>query len=248
MKVEGTPDAVSAELRPREPFWSKRSCVVSKNGVVAASQPVAALAGVDILRAGGNAVDASVAAAAALCVSEPMSTGIGGDVFALIYDAETKRVYGLNASGRAPEAATLEEYERRLGKGGAIHPRSALAVTVPGAAAGWADIASRFGRMPLSELMKPAVCLAEDGFALTPQIANAWRGSEDMLRSDADSSSTWLMNGNAPRVGQIFLNPNLGRTLRIFGEGGNEAFYGGEIGAKLAQTAQERGGLLTTTT
>ena len=226
-------------------FGPSRSCVVSKNGVVAASQPVAALTGVDILRRGGNAVDAAVAAAAALCVSEPMSTGIGGDVFALIYEAETNRVYGLNASGRAPEAATLKEYERRLGKGGAINPRSALAVTVPGAAAGWADAAARFGRMPLSELMKPAVRLAEDGFALTPQIASAWRGSESLLCSDPDSAPTWLMNGRAPRVGQIFLNPNLARTLRLFGEGGAEAFYGGAIGAAIAQTAQERGGLLT---
>ena len=225
-------------------FGPSRSCVAAKNGVVAASQPVAALAGIDILRAGGNAVDAAVAAAAALCVAEPMSTGIGGDAFALIYDAETNQVYGLNASGRAPEAATLDEYERRLGKGAEIGPRSALAVTVPGAAAGWADAAARFGRMPLSELMKPAVRLAEDGFALTPQIANAWRGSEGLLRSDADSAPTWLMDGRAPRVGQIFLNPNLARTLRLFGEGGTEAFYGGEVGAAIVHAAQKRGSLL----
>ena len=226
-------------------FGPSRSCVVAKNGMVATSHPAAALAGVEILKAGGNAVDAAVATAAMLCIVEPMSTGIGGDVFALIYDAKSKKVHGLNASGRAPQAAALETYERRLGKNGRIDSRSALAVTVPGAAAGWADCAERFGELSLAELMRPAVCAAEEGFAVSPQIGNTWRGSESMLSEDPDTARTWLLDGKAPRIGQTFRNPDLARTLRAFGEGGKEAFYQGETADAVVRAVRERGGLLS---
>jgi gamma-glutamyltranspeptidase / glutathione hydrolase len=226
-------------------FGPSRSAVVARNGMVATSQPVAALAGVDILRQGGNAVDAAVATAAMLNVVEPMSTGIGGDAFALIAMAGSDKVLGLNASGRAPSGATREEYVRRLGEDGRIDGHSILAVTIPGAAAGWADAVARCGRMPLADVLAPAIAAAEDGFAVTPQIANAWRGSKLLLSAVDTSSRTWLPNGRAPRVGEVFRNPGLARTLRAVAEGGAEAFYCGAVADAIARCSEEHDGCIT---
>ncbi len=226
-------------------FGPSRSAVVARSGMVATSQPVAALAGVDILRQGGNAVDAAVATAAMLNVVEPMSTGIGGDAFALIAMADGDGVLGLNASGRAPSGATQEEYVKRLGADGRIPGHSILAVTVPGAAAGWADAVSRCGRMSLADVLAPAIAAAEDGFAVTPQIANAWGGSERLLATVDASSRTWLPNGRAPRVGEVFRNPRLASTLRAVAEGGAEAFYGGPVADAIVRCSEEHDGFIT---
>lgn len=228
-------------------FGPSRSAVVSSGGMVATSQPIAALAGVDILRQGGNAVDAAVATAAMLNVVEPMSTGIGGDAFALIAMAGADRVLGLNASGRAPAGATRDEYARRLGQDGRIPGRSILSVTVPGAAAGWADAVARCGRMSLADVLAPAIAAAEDGFAVSPQIANAWRGSEALLADVAASASTWLVDGRAPRVGEVFRNPRLAATLRAVAEGGADAFYKGSIAEAIVRCSDEHGGVLALT-
>ena len=226
-------------------YGPSRSAVVASRGMVATSQPVAALAGVDILRQGGNAVDAAVATAAMLNVVEPMSTGIGGDAFALIAMAGSDRILGLNASGRAPAAATRDEYARRLGADGRISGHSILAVTVPGAAAGWADALSRCGRMPLADVLAPAIATAEGGFAVTPQIANAWRGSERLLRSVDTSARTWLVDGRAPKVGEIFRNPALAATLRAVAEGGPDAFYRGPIAEAIVRCSDEHDGVFS---
>jgi gamma-glutamyltranspeptidase/glutathione hydrolase len=225
-------------------FGPSRSAVVAGKGMVATSRPVAALAGVDILRQGGNAVDAAVATAAMLNVVEPMSTGIGGDAFALIAMSGSDRVLGLNASGRAPARATRDEYARRLGPDGRISGHTILAVTVPGAAAGWADAVARCGRMPLSDVLAPAIATAENGFAVTPQIGNAWRGSEGLLRRVDTSAATWLIDGRAPKVGEIFRNPALAATLRAVAEGGADAFYRGPIAEAIVRCSDEHDGVL----
>ncbi|MEO2004596.1 MAG: gamma-glutamyltransferase, partial [Candidatus Poribacteria bacterium] len=212
--------------------------------MVATSQPIAALAGVDILRQGGNAVDAAVATAATLNVVEPMSTGIGGDAFALIAMSGSDEVLGLNASGRAPAAATRDEYARRLGQDGSVSGNSILSVTVPGSAAGWADAVKRCGRMPLSDVLAPAIAAAENGFAVTPQIANAWRNSEAKLTAVAASARTWLVGGRAPKVGEVFRNPRLAATLRAVAEGGADAFYTGSIAEAIVRCSDEHDGVL----
>lgn len=229
-------------------FGPSRSPVLARRGMVATSQPVAALAGVDILRRGGNAVDAAVATAAMLNVVEPMSTGIGGDAFAIIHMAKDSRTYGLNASGRAPYAATLEEMQRRVRTAGqsAIPGNSLLAATVPGTVSGWVESVSRYGRLPLSEVLQPAIEAAENGFAVTQQIGQSWIGSERLLASRPDSARTWLLpDGRAPRPGQVFKNPRLAATLRLIAEGGGEAFYRGPIAEKIVAYSEENGGLFS---
>lgn len=225
-------------------FDSRRSPVFARRGMVATSQPLAAMAGLRTLMAGGNAADAAVATAAALNVTEPTSTGIGGDCFALFYDAPTRRITALNGSGRAPAALTLALLERQ----GWLHrlpPYHAHTVTVPGACAGWCDLIARHGTMPVSEVLGPAIELAEQGYPVTPVTAHFWeRGVEKQLNA-APSGRELMINGRAPRPGEVFRNPNLARTLRAVAEGGKEAFYRGEIARKIADTVQAHGGVMT---
>ncbi|HWP43118.1 MAG TPA: gamma-glutamyltransferase, partial [Blastocatellia bacterium] len=220
---------------------------MSRNGMVATSQPLAALVGVDILRSGGNAVDAAVAAAAMLAVLEPMSTGVGGDAFALIYEAKSGQVLGLNASGRSAQKATLEEYRRRLGPhSSAIPVDSMLAVTVPGTVDGWAVALERCGRLSLAEALAPAIRAAEEGFAVAPQTALYWGMGEDLLSRHRDSSDSWLLpGGRAPRAGELFKAPGLASTLRLIAEGGRDVFYRGEIAERIVRFSEENGGLLS---
>jgi gamma-glutamyltranspeptidase / glutathione hydrolase len=229
-------------------FGPSRSAVMSRSGMVATSQPLASLTGVDILRRGGNAVDAAVAAAAMLNVIEPMSTGIGGDAFAIIYQAKMGRVLGLNASGRSPYAATLEEYQRRLASQAAdeIPINSPLTWTVPGTVDGWAAALERCGSMSLKEVLEPAIRAAESGFAVAPQTALTWREGSAYLARQADSSRNWLLpGGSAPRPGEVFKNPRLARTLRMIAEGGGEVFYRGELADEMIRFSEANGGLFT---
>ncbi len=226
-------------------FASRRSAVFGIKGMAAASQPLAAAAGISILSAGGSAADAAVAMAAVLSVTEPCSTGLGGDAFALYYEARSKSVFALNGSGRAPQDLTLDRAlsHARNGKLPARHPD---AVTVPGACAAWCDLAERFGRLRLSDLLAPAVDLAENGFPVAPLTAQQWAESESLLRS-APGGSTFLINGRAPAAGQRFYNPDLAHTLREIAEGGQAAFYRGRAARQISAAVQAQGGCLSET-
>ncbi len=210
--------------------------------MVATSQPLAAMAGLRILLAGGNAADAAVATAAALAVVEPMSTGVGGDAFALFYDAKTRQVTALNGSGRAPAALTLEDL-RRAGLD-AIPLDSAHSVTVPGTVAAWADLLARHGRMPLAAVLQPAIEYAARGYPVSEVIAAAWQRSEAKLRR-LPSGLELLPGGRAPRAGEIVTLPELARTLELIAEGGPDAFYRGDLAQRMAAFVQSHGGRLS---
>jgi gamma-glutamyltranspeptidase/glutathione hydrolase len=211
--------------------------------MVASSQPLATQAGLSILMQGGNAADAAVATAAALNVTEPCSTGIGGDCFALYYDAKTKGVTALNGSGRAPAALTIELIRKqglaneRLEIADPFHPHT---VTAPGACAGWCDFVERHGSMPMAEILAPAIRLAEEGFPVAPLTSFFWsRGVARGLGREL------TIEGRGPRAGEVFRNPGLARTFRLVAEGGKEAFYRGEIARKIVKTLQAQGGVMT---
>jgi gamma-glutamyltranspeptidase/glutathione hydrolase len=229
-------------------FGPSRSVVMSRRGMVATSQPLAALAGLQILQEGGNAIDAAIAVAAMLNVVEPMATGIGGDAFAIIYEAKSNKLIGLNASGRSAYGATLERYQRLLSnqKVSAIPDDSLLAVTVPGTVDGWASALEKCGRMSLSEVLAPAIRAAEEGFPVAPQTALAWSAGREYILRNPDSAKTWLYpNGRAPRPGEVFKNPRLARTLRLIAEGGRDVFYKGEIADEIIRFSEMHGGLFT---
>jgi len=237
-------------------FRSRRSDVRALGGMVATSQPLAAEAGVRVLREGGNAADAAVAAAAMLCVVEPVGTGLGGDAFALVRDAASGAVAALNGSGRAGAAASPEEVRRLM------YSRMPLftghAVTVPGAVAAWCDLLERYGTMPLADLLAPAIRAAEEGYPVTDWIAAFWARQEGKLRRDPDwasgdiangpaqeSGHELLLSGRAPRAGEVMRIPTLGKTLRAVAEGGRDAFYRGEFPRRLEEHVARYGGWLT---
>lgn len=224
-------------------FASRRSPVFGRRGMVAASQPLAVAAGLEILAQGGNAADAAVAVAAALNVTEPTSTGIGGDCFALCYDARSGQVTALNGSGRAPAALNLERLQREgLTSLPPYHPYT---ITIPGAGAGWCDLLARHGTKPLSAVLKPAIRLAEEGFPVAPITAYFWqRGVEEQLRT-APGGREMTIDGRAPRPGEIFRNPGLAATFKAVAEGGKEAYYQGKIAEAIVETVQRAGGCVT---
>ena len=223
-------------------FESRRSPLIARRAAVATSHPLAAGAGLEVLRSGGNAADAAVATAAALNVVEPTMTGIGGDCFALYLEASSRSVHAVNGSGRAPAALTLAELGRR-GVGESLPRRSALAVTVPGAAAAWSDTVSRHGRLPLADVLAPAIALAEDGAPVSPLVAHLWAEGEPHLRQGPHAAEM-LLGGRPPRAGEIWRNPTLARTLRAVAEGGAEAFYTGRIAEAVCAVVQRLGGVL----
>ena len=207
------------------PFPSRRSAVMSNHGIVATSQPLAAQAGISMLLNGGNAIDAAIATAAALNVVEPMSTGLGGDAFALVYLSKIKKVHALNASGRAPYACTVEKmrslgYDEMPSTG--IHT-----VTIPGSLDGWCSLLDAYGTMTLSQVLAPALILAEDGFPVTERIAYVWQKNTSHLNPAA--RRTYMPDRNAPEPGQIFKQPDLARSLKKIAEGGHNVFYHGDI-------------------
>jgi gamma-glutamyltranspeptidase/glutathione hydrolase len=231
-------------MSPSIEFDSRRSPVLGTRGMVATSQPLAAAAGVRVLAQGGNAADAAVATAAALNVTEPNMTGLGGDCFALFYDAHTRQVSALNGSGRAPEKLDLDRLERE-GFGRELPAHHAHTVTVPGACAGWCDFIDRRGTLPMSEVLAPAIELAEAGFPVAPVTARLWAfGARTQLRNSPGGAEL-MIDGRAPRAGELFANPGLARTLRCIAEEGAEGFYGGRIGAAIASVVQEYGGALS---
>lgn len=224
-------------------FNSRRSPVYGRGGMVATSNPLAVAAGLLVLQQGGSAADAAVAVAAALNVTEPTSTGLGGDVFALYYDAKTRQVSALNASGRAPGALTLERLQRE-GLGGGLPPHHPYTITVPGAAAGWCDLSARFGRLPLSQTLAPAIRLAEEGFPVAPITAYYWQRSAQGLLNKAVNGVELTLAGRGPQAGEIFRNAGLGRTLRALAEGGKTAYYQGTIAEAIVAVITEAGGCM----
>lgn len=223
-------------------FASRRSNVIARNGLVATSQPLAAQAGLEVLQAGGNAVDAAIATVATLCVVEPCSTGIGGDAFALIWQADEGKLYGLNASGPAPMALTAELVRS---KGHTkFPPIGGLAVTVPGSLRGWQLALERFGSMGLDTLLKQPIAYASAGFPVSQRIARAWHYSTEKMSRLSDSKRVWLPNGRSPHAAEIFQNPEFSRTLQVIANDGYDAFYLGEIGRQIAEAVQADGGVL----
>ncbi|KAI9097059.1 gamma-glutamyltranspeptidase [Phlyctochytrium arcticum] len=245
--------SIATEVLTHEkwPFESRRSTIYSRKGMVAATQPLAVQAGLDILRkgviAGGNAADAAIAVAACKNVTEPGSTGVGGDCFCLFYDSKTKTTYGLNGSGRAPAGLTLDLALSR-GFKGSIPVHSALAITVPGAAAGWIDIVEKFGsrKLGMSEILAPAIDLAENGFPVSEVSAHIWKGRESLLKNQSPGGKELLVNGQtAPEEGQMIKLPELARTLKELAQSGKDGFYKGRIAESIVQAVTAAGGVLT---
>lgn len=226
------------------PYPSRRSVVMGTRGMAAASQPLAVAAGLRILEQGGNAADAAVAMAAVLAVTEPTSTGLGGDCFALYYEVNSRSVHALNGSGRAPRDLTPERI-KKAGFEGALPPFHPYTITVPGACAGWCDLLDRFGQLDLARVLAPAIDLAERGFPVAPLTAHFWqRGAEAQLRH-ALNGHELLIDGRAPRAGECFRNLNLSRVLQQIALGGKRAFYEGPVAEAIVSTVREAGGCLS---
>ena len=227
----------------KQSFPSRRSVVVSNHGIVATSQPLAAQAGASMLLQGGNAIDATIATAAALNVVEPMSTGLGGDAFALVYLSRSNELKALNASGRAPYAATLEAL---LNLGYPKMPETGIhTVTIPGALDGWCSLLNKYGTMSLAQVLAPAIELAEHGFPVTEIIGHNWKMNIAKLQSNASAARTYLIDGRAPEPSEIFKQPDLVRTFKKIAMGGRDVFYKGEIAEAIAACSREHGGLIT---
>jgi gamma-glutamyltranspeptidase/glutathione hydrolase len=228
--------------RPAGRSFVTRSPAVGKHGMAATSQPLATLAAIDTLKAGGSAVDAAIAANAMLGVTEPAGSGIGGDLFAIVWDAKSQKLYGLNASGRSPRALTLEEFQRQ--KIEHIPELGPLTVSVPGCVDGWAELHARFGKLPLAEVLAPAIRTAREGFPVTKVISLAWADSAKDHRDLPGFAQTFLIDGQAPKHGQTFRNPALADTLQQIAVGGRDALYRGEIARKIDAFLRDSGGFL----
>ena len=238
--------APQARTTARPLTMARRSPVYAPHGVAATSQPLATEAALAVLERGGNAIDAAVTAAAVLSVVEPMMTGIGGDMFAIIWSAKEKRLIALNASGRAGTFMTRDELLRR-GRTQVVG-RSAESITVPGALAGWQALLRRYGTITLAHAVQPAIRYAEQGFPVTPVIAEDWEGAAAVLARDEGARATFLVpdgaSRRAPRAGEWFRNPDYARTLRSIAAGGTKVLYGGPLGEKIVSRVHELGGFL----
>ena len=241
--------------------FATRSEVIAQHGMVCTSQPLATQAGLDILKAGGSAVDAAIAANAALGLMEPVSSGVGGDLFAIVWDAKTKKLYGLNASGRAPLGLSYEQMKAELAKlhRTTIPSYGLLPVSVPGAVDGWSELHAKFGRLPLSQVLAPAIRYAEEGFPLSELIAFYWERNVAILRSQHLPGAflqTYCVNagglpaealakeGHAPAKGEIFRNPALAHTYQLIAAQGRDGFYRGEIVDQIDAFMRANGGWL----
>jgi gamma-glutamyltranspeptidase/glutathione hydrolase len=220
-----------------------RSMVISRGGIVAAESPLAAQAGARILEHGGNAVDAAIATNAMMGVVEPMMNGIGGDLFAIVYDAKANKLYGLNASGWAPKGLTIEYLQKQ---GIRSMPQQGVnAITVPGVVDGWQKLADKFGRKKLAEDLAAAIRTARDGFPVPEWTAAYWAGEVDYLRTDETAAKTYLPGDRAPKMGEMFRNPDLAWSLEQIAQHGKEAFYKGEIAAKILESMKRHNGPMT---
>jgi gamma-glutamyltranspeptidase/glutathione hydrolase len=240
--VRVTTAAASDYTRVRLDRTQARSVVMSTRGVVASEHPLASQAGASVLAAGGHAVDAALAANAVMGVVAPMMNGVGGDLFALVCEADGT-LHGLNASGWSSAALTPERLQRL---GHASMPQSGPhAVTVPGAVAGWDALHRRFGRAGFASVLAPAIAIAREGFAVSELVAGEWQGSEAALQADAGASRTFLVDGRAPAAGTIFRNPDLAASYELIAASGGAAFYEGDLGARIVRTLKALGGAMT---
>jgi gamma-glutamyltranspeptidase/glutathione hydrolase len=228
--------------RPAGNMHSTRSVVMGRNGMIATSQPLASAAGLKVLQEGGNAIDAAVTAAAVLAVVEPSMTGIGGDLFAIVYDAKTKTLQGLNASGRSAYAATPAEFAKR--HQAEMPGTGVLTVTVPGVVEGWSELLSKYGTAPMARVVAPAIEYARAGYAVSEIISGQWAYEQDKLASDQTTASVFLPDGHPPKPGEIFSNPRLAATLEQIGKDGRDAFYEGPIAQAIVDDMKRRDGLL----
>jgi gamma-glutamyltranspeptidase/glutathione hydrolase len=236
------PDFASAFDRPTGKMLASRSETIAKSGMVCAAQPLAVEIGVDILKAGGSAVDAAIAVNAALGLMEPVSCGVGGDLFAIVWDAKTQKLYGLNASGRSPYLLTIDEVKKR---GLSSMPYTgAVPQTVPGCVDGWFELHKKFGKLPMKTVLAPAVKYAEEGFPVTEVIAHYWEIGGRRLKDEPNFAATYLPGGRAPSKGEIFRNPDLARTYRILAEKGRDVFYRGELARTIDAFSRRTGGYL----
>ena len=223
--------------------FATRSEVIATHGMVATSQPLATQAALDVLKAGGSAVDAAICANAMLCLTEPTGCGIGGDLFAIVWDAKEKRLHGLNASGRSPASLTLEHFvERELTR---VPKRGPLPVSVPGAVDGWFELHDRFGRLPMADVLAPAIRYAKGGFPVTEVIAHYWAMNARVLGDYDGFAEQFLIDGEPPATGDLFRNPNLARTLEAIATGGRDAFYDGPIAEVIDAYMRRQGGFLS---
>lgn len=237
------PGRSPAENRPVGRSFATRSEVIAQHGMACTSQPLATQVALDILKQGGSAVDAAIAANATLGLMEPTGSGVGGDIFAIVWDAQTKKLHGLNGSGRSPRSLTLDYFrERKLAK---IPMHGPLPVTVPGCVDGWFELHRKFGKLPMKTLLAPAIAYARDGFPVSEVIAGGWAANAVLLQKFPNFKETYLPGGHAPRKGEIFRNPGLAGTLEKIAGGGRDAFYQGEVARTIAGYMKRQGGFLT---
>ncbi len=218
-----------------EPF-ATRAPVVAMHGMAATAQPLATMIAIDILKKGGSAVDAAIAANAALGLMEPVSCGVGGDLFAIVWDPKTHKLYGLNGSGRSPMGRTLAQLKAKLGDKTTIPSLGSLPVTVPGAVDGWFELHNRFGKLPMDQVLAPAIQYAREGFPVSQLVANylelnfkAFAKNKDQIEELENARHTYLIDGRTPKEGAIFRNPDLAHTYETIARGGRDAFYKGPI-------------------
>src|SRR5215213_3284154 len=245
--IAGTGAALLAAPGPlsaqRPTSMAGRSTVYAPHAMIATSQPLASAAGLEVLRQGGNAVDAAVAAAAVLGVTEPHMTGIGGDMFAIVWLAKERKLVALNASGRAGSLMKHETLQQRGFRSGS--QKGAMSVTVPGALAGWDMLLRTHGRRTLAQVLQPAIAYARDGFPVSPIIAAQWANETNFLKRDSAAAATFLPGGHAPKAGEWFQNPDYARTLQDIAKNGVGTFYGGPLGARIVARLSALNGFIT---
>ena len=230
-------DRITGEL------FATRSEVISQNGMVATSHPLASQIGIDILKEGGNAIDAAIAANAALGLMEPTSNGIGGDLFAIVWIEKEKKLYGLNASGRSPENLTLEYFKENNFK--SIPAYGPLPVSVPGCVDGWFELHNKFGKIKMRDILSPTIKYAEDGFPMTELVSYYMKNASDNFQDYPNFKETYFIDDSTPEKGQVFKNPDLANTLRTIVKNGKKGFYEGEIAQTIANFVQDQGGFLS---
>ncbi len=222
--------------------FATRTSAMAQHGMVCTSQPLATLTAIEILKKGGTAVDAAIAANAVLGVVEPAMNGMGGDLFAIVYDAKTKKLYGLNASGRSPYSLTLDEFRKQ---GITLIPVGPLSVSVPGCVDGWFELHNKFGHLPMQEILKNAIQYARNGFPVADETAFVWKESVGKLSKYPNAATVYLPNGKAPSRGELFSNPQLANTLEKVANNGRDAFYKGDIAKAIDAYMKKTGGYLS---
>jgi gamma-glutamyltranspeptidase / glutathione hydrolase len=239
--------AFAAGPRPSGSLVATRSEVIATHGMAATSHPLVSQVALDILKRGGTAVDAAIAANATMGLMEPTGNGIGGDLFAIVWDAKSQKLYGLNGSGRSPKSLTLEKLRAELKQldSRTIPAFGPLPVSVPGAVDGWFELHGKFGKLPMKELLQPAISYARDGFPVTEVIAEGWQINAKRLAKFPGFAETFMPNGRAPAKGEVFRNPLLANTLSAIADGGRDAFYKGDIAKRIETYMRANGGYLT---